>query len=118
MYINVKIPTNKIKAIADITKAALEYCREVDKIVSELPKVDKNMDGQRAVDAREAKIADYDLKKRVMLETAKEKISPIAESFMADIDAQTTPSGDMILKNPDFLLFEHNFIKSPEQLPR
>lgn len=118
MYINVKIPTNKLKSIAGITKAALDYCREVDDIISALPKVDKNMDGQRAVDVQEAKIADYNLKKTVMLKTTKEKIGPMIRDVIVSIDAQTTPSGDMIAQNPDFLLFDHNLIKSPEQLER
>ena len=118
MFINVKIPTDKINNIVDVTRKALDYCREVDAVIADLPPVSKEMDGQRAVDARKEKLDDYAAKKKSMLSVAKESVAQIIESSKADIDAQTTPSGEMISENKDFMLFEHGFIKSPDQLSR
>ena len=118
MFISVKIPVDKIKAVADVTKTALDGYREIDKTIAELPVVSKEMDGQRAVDAREAKLALFAAQKTQLLEDAKAKIEPLIADYQADIDEQTTPSGDLIQKNSDFLLFERGFIKSPDQLSR
>ena len=112
MFISVKIPVDKIKAVADVTKTALDGYREIDKTIAELPVVSKEMDGQRAVDAWEAKLAQFAAQKTQLLEDAKAKIEPLIADYQADIDEQTTPSGDLIQKNSDFLLFERGFIKA------
>lgn len=118
MFINVTIPVDKLKTIAEVARSALDKYREINETINNLPVVSKELDGQRAIDARQAKLEEYAAQKVELMDTAKAKIEPIISEYQAAIDAQTTPSGEEVESNKDFALFRYGAITSPEQLSR